>query len=93
MITSCLIIINKFTLNYRGGIFLKTVIKISIQPVIKLIPPMGVIAPIQLIPVTASTYKLPENNTMPDVKKTADHFSIFDGYDIARTPTRNNPSA
>ena len=37
----------------------------SAQPIIKLSPPSGVIAPIILIPDRAITYKLPENIRIP----------------------------
>lgn len=50
-------------------------------------------APSHFIPVTAKTYKLPENKIMPAVNRTADQFNKPEGIFNESSPTANNPNA
>src|SRR6266699_3220565 len=57
-------------------------------------PPIGVIAPSQRSPESASAYRPPENKTIPASISQPDHFrSVESGSCVATSPTASRPSA
>ena len=63
------------------------------QPAMRQSPPIGVIAPSQRMPVTASRYRLPEKTTIPATNsQPADPVQAFGQRDAAHA-TASNPSA
>src|SRR4029453_6465193 len=63
------------------------------QPAMKATPPIGVIHPIARVPTSASTYRLPLNNTMPATNRPPAARVARVGQRQAAQPTASSASA